>query len=114
MRGHQSKDTNGKTTWNPSVIPAKFHQASNCPIPKCQTTELAQGKCRNPKVARQEALKEKEAILAWDKYEAGDFVSMDQFVCKTPGRLLQGFGRDGEANRFHCGTIFNDAATGVI
>ena len=66
MRGHQSKDTNGKTTWIPPVIPTKFPQASNCPIPKCQTTELAREKCRNPKVVRQEALKEKEAILAWD------------------------------------------------
>ena len=114
MRGHQSKDKNVKTTWTPPVIPTKFPQASSCPIPKCQTTELARGKRRNPKVVRQEAIKEKEAILAWDKYEAGDFVSMDQFVCKTPGRLLQGFGREGEANRYHGGTIFNDAATGVI
>ena len=39
---------------------------------------------------------------------------MDQFFCKTPGRLLQGFGHEGEANSFHGGTIFNNAAIGVI
>ena len=39
---------------------------------------------------------------------------MDQFICKTPGRLLEGFGREGDNKRFHGGTIFNDAATGLI
>jgi hypothetical protein len=114
MRGHQSKDTNGKHTWMPAVITPKFPSATNCALPKCISCELARAKKRNPKVVRQEALKEREAILAWDKYQAGDFVSMDQFVVKTPGRLLEGYGREGEANRYHGGTIFNDAATGII
>ena len=39
---------------------------------------------------------------------------MDQFVVKTPGRQLDGYGREGEDNRYHGGTIFNDAASGVI
>lgn len=39
---------------------------------------------------------------------------MDQFIVKTPGRLPTGFGREGIDNRFHGGTIFNDAATGTI
>jgi hypothetical protein len=32
----------------------------------------------------------------------------------TPGRLLKGYGREGAEHRFHGGTIFNDAASGVI
>lgn len=81
----------------------------------CEVCSLARAKRRSPKVVRQEeAVKEKEAILSWDKYEAGDFVSMDQFIVKTPGRLLEGFGREGANNRFHGGTIFNDAATGIL
>ena len=39
---------------------------------------------------------------------------MDPFVVKTPGRQLDGYGREGENNRYHGGTIFNDAASGVI
>ena len=114
MRGHQSKDKNGKHTWMPAVIHPKFSSASTCPVPRCMTCELSRAKKRNPKVVKQEAIKEKEAILAWDKYEAGDFVSMDQFVVKTPGRQLEGYGRESDSNRYHGGTIFNDAATGVI
>lgn len=68
----------------------------------CEVCSLARAKRRSPKVVRQEeAVKEKEAILSWDKYEAGDFVSMDQFIVKTPGRLLEGFGQEGANNRFH-------------
>ena len=76
----------------PAVIEPRFPSAATCPVPKCQTCELARAKRRSPKVVRQEAIKEKEAILAWDEYEAGDFVSMDQFVVNTPGRQLEGFG----------------------
>ena len=39
---------------------------------------------------------------------------MDQFVVKTPGQQLDGYGREGENNRYHGDTNFNDAAYGVI
>ena len=39
---------------------------------------------------------------------------MDQFVSGTPGRLFTGYGREAQHNRFHGGTIFNDAASGAI
>ena len=39
-------------------------------------------------------------------------MSTNQFVCKTPGRLPTGYGQSG--NRFNCGTIYNDAASGLI
>ena len=93
---------------------AKIPSASNCAIPKCHTCELARARKRNPKVFKQEAVKEKEDVLSWDKYEAGDFVSTDHFIVSTPGRLLEGYGREGKNNRYHGGTIFNDAATGII
>ena len=44
----------------------------------------------------------------------GDFVSTDQFVCKTPGRLPTGFGREGPNGSYQGGTIYNDAASGLI
>ena len=39
---------------------------------------------------------------------------MDQYVVKTPGRLLQGYGREADHNKFHGGTIFRDAASKII
>ena len=49
-----------------------------------------------------------------DKYLAGDSVSMDQFVVSTPGQLQTGYRWEGDNNRFHGGTILNDAATDAI
>ena len=92
MTGHQSKDRNGKNVWMEPVIKPKHPVSIACPVPRSETWELARAKKRNPKVVKKEELKEKQGILAWDKYQAGDFVSMDQFICKTPGRLLEGFG----------------------
>ena len=41
-------------------------------------------------------------------------MSTDQFIVKTPGRLPSGYGRERPQRRFHGGTIYNDAATGLI
>ena len=56
----------------------------------------------------------KEGILSRYKYEVGDFVSTDQLVVLTPRRLPNGYGRERRKNRFHGGTIYNDAASGLI
>ena len=69
MQGHQSLDSTGKSVWMPPVIKPKLPAATSCPLPKCQSCELARAKKRNPKVVKQEVVKEKEAILAWDKYD---------------------------------------------
>jgi hypothetical protein len=49
-----------------------------------------------------------------DQYNVGDFFSTDQFICKTPGRLLTGYRRESQDCHFQCSTIFNDAASGLI
>ena len=59
-------------------------------------------------------IKEKEGTLALDKYQACDFVSMDQVIVSTPGWLLIDYGWEGHYNCFHGGTIFNDEATDAI
>ena len=41
-------------------------------------------------------------------------MSPNQFVVKTPGRLPSLFGRERHNNRFHSGTIYNYASSGLI
>ncbi len=114
MVEHEAVDTSDESVIFPQVIKPRFKSSSSCPIPLCTACELARAKKRNPKVIQQKAIEEKEGILAANKYCAGDFVSMDQFVCRTSGRLPTGYGREGPTNRYHGGIIFNDAATGII
>ncbi len=74
IQGHISVDPHGEKVWMSPVVLTKFISSSNCAIPKCTYCELARAKKRNPKVIKQEAIKEKEATIAWDKYKSGDFV----------------------------------------
>ena len=98
----------------PQVIKPKFKLTSSCPIPLCIACKLLQATKRNPGVTTQPAVKEKEGILSAEQYKPGDFVSMDQYISKTPGRLPIGYGQEGPDNKYHGGTIFNDALSGII
>jgi hypothetical protein len=98
----------------PTVIHPKFATASSCVIPKCAACELSRARRRSPAVMKQHAIDECAGILAANNYRPGDFVSMDQYVCATPGRLYTGFGREADHNSCHGGTISNDAASGAI
>ena len=114
MVPHRAKDQNGMVDLMPSVITPKFATSATCVIPKCAACELSRARKRSAAVVKQHAIEEKEGILSANQYSPGDLVSLDQYVCATPGRLYSGYGREAEHNRFHGGTIFNDAASGAI
>ena len=41
-------------------------------------------------------------------------MSADQFLVNTPGWLPTGYGLEYSSYRFHGGTLYNDADTGII
>ena len=51
-------------------------------------------------------IKEAEGAITCDKYQTGDFVSMDQNAVKNGGRLPTCYGWEHESNEFHGGTLF--------
>ncbi len=55
-----------------------------------------------------------EGAISQNKLEVGDFVSTDQFICSTPGRLPTGYCKEWPNSGYHGGTIYNDAASGLI
>jgi len=78
----------------PPIIQPKFPSARNCVVPACQSCLIAWARKRLPKVAKTKAIPKREGALSCDKYDVGDFVSTDQFICWTPGRLPEGYGRE--------------------
>ncbi len=70
------------------VITPVFKTAATCPIPKCIACELGRAQRR----MKQLAVEEKAGVLSANQYQPGDFISMDQFVSGTPGRLFTGYG----------------------
>ena len=57
-------------------------------------------------MVKSKAVQESERILSHELYAPGDFVSLDQYVVTTPGRLPTGYGCESVTNMFHGGTIF--------
>jgi hypothetical protein len=104
----------GQRTVLPPIIKAKFPSAWNCVIPPCESCLLARARKRTPSMKQTRDLPESEGALSRDRYEVGDFVSIDQFICKTPGWLPKGYGHDTADRCFQGGTIYNDAASGLI
>jgi len=114
MCGCYYEDPDGRTTILPAIIQPKNPSARNCIVPPCQSCLLARAKKRSPNVSQTQPLEDHEGAITRDQYEVGDSVSTDQLICKTPKRLPTGYGRESQDRRFQGGTIYNDAASGLI
>ena len=101
MQEIKAIDRDGKETILPPVISPKFASTPCCPIPKCYSCELACQKQCSPQVKRSRLVPEKEGSLSKNRYEAGDFVSADQFAVNTPERLFSVYSHEDDCNKFH-------------
>ncbi len=114
MRERTFEEPLGKCRVLPPIIKPKFPSAWNCVITVCQSCLLACARKRTPNVKCSTVIPENEESLSLNRYEVGDFVSTDQFICKTPGQLPEGRGHESKERRFQGGTIYNDATLGLI
>jgi hypothetical protein len=96
------------------IIPTKHATTRCCPIPMCMSCELAKAKVRTTGTKTTSVKRERDGVIKTDCYEPGDMVSSDQFNVSTSGRLLSGFGRESIDNGYHGGTIYVDAASGLV
>jgi hypothetical protein len=114
MRVVEVEEPDGRVSTMDRVICPRIKAAANCPIPMCQSCQMSRARQRKPEVKKSKAVPEEAGALSREQYETGDFVSLDQYVVKTPGRLPTGFGRESNTNMFHGGTIFRDAGSKYI
>ena len=98
MREWHYEEPNGNKTVLPAIIKPKFASARNCIVPPCQLCLLARARKRTLNVLR--LLDNREGAITRDKYNIGDFVSTDQFICKTSRRLPTGYGHESQDHRF--------------
>ena len=91
MRQRHYEDPDGRTTILPAIIQPKNASARNCIVPPCQSCLLARAKKRSPNVSRTQPLEDREGAITREQYEVGDFVSTDQFICKTPRPFPTGY-----------------------
>ena len=100
MRERHYEDPDGRTTILPAIIQPKNSSARNCIVPPCQWCLLACAKKHSPKFSRTQPLEDHEGAITRDQYKVGDFVSTDQFICKTPICLPTGYGQESQDHRF--------------
>jgi hypothetical protein len=114
MREQHYEEPNGNKTVLPAIIKPKLASARNFIVPPCQSCLLAHARKCTPNVLWMHLLDNREGAIMRDQYNVGDFISTDQFICKTPRRLLTGYGRESQDCHFQGGTIFNDTPSGLI
>jgi hypothetical protein len=95
MRNRTFEDPFGRTQMHPPIIKTKFASTASCAIPKCQSCELSWACQRSPNVKQVQPNLEAKGAITCKKLEVRDFVSTDNFVCRTPGWLPSGYGQEG-------------------
>ena len=105
-------DPDGTRSIMAPVILPKLATAATCAVPAFESCVFGRSNKLSPVISKVKHVPDKECILARDKYEVGNFVSADQLVVRTPGRLPTGYGHECHHNRFHGGNTYNDAASG--
>ena len=97
---------------DPPTIPVKLKGASKCNPPKCVACSLAKQHRKSSGSSSIHHKPEREMAIRRNNLQPGECVSIDQYVCRTPGRLAHTFGKEDESTRYTGGTIFVDHATG--
>lgn len=80
----------------------------------CQLCQLSCAKQFKLNVKNSKTLPSAEDALFHDKYETGNFVSLDQYMAMVPGWLPKGLGSESTTKTFYGGKIFCDAASKYI
>ena len=75
------------------VLPTKT-KAANCPRPQCASCHMAKQHVCTPNSATTHVNKDMEGAIRSATHLKDDTFSMDQIVCKLPGRLSHTFGKE--------------------
>ena len=111
MREHHFEDAAGKFTLIRSVIPTKYKQTQSCIPPKCSTCLLAKAKKRP--VSGTKTQKSPPTPLTTN-LEPGELICCDHYESSVKGRKENTYGKEQNKDKYVGGTIFCDAASGLI
>ena len=94
MKVSEKKKPSGEILTMDRVIVPKMNGVENCEIPKCQSSLISSAKQKIPKMVDHTTPAYEAAVSKDGMYQPREFVSMDQYVVKTSGRLPTGYGRE--------------------
>jgi hypothetical protein len=109
----QKSDIVGETA-DPPLVHTKISGVANTTQPVCPACQMAKQHQRTPGSQRVTNVPEFDMAIRKEDLHPGDCVSVDQYVCKVPGRLKHGFGKGKASTNYNGGTIFVDHASSYI
>ena len=92
----------------------KHRGTGTCEIPLCLACQACKAKRRTAGTAHSKKDEDRDGILKADTLQPGERVFVDHYESDTRARLPNTRGREREHNQYKGGTIFHDAATGLI
>ena len=114
MRPRTFEEPNDNITILPELINTKFTSAINFTVIACESCMLTGDKKRSDSTNKVNPIPEKEGYFLRDKIEVRYFVSTDKFVCKDPGCLPTGYGRESSDRHSQGGAIYNNSASSLV
>jgi len=99
---------------DPPLIPTKISGTANCSIPLCPACQFAKAHRRTPDSQKTTNVREHDMAIRKNDLNPGDCVSIDQYICKVPGRPRYGYGKGKAETKYNGGTIFVDHASGYV
>ena len=102
----------------PPVFPTKEKGTANATHPTCSACKLVTQHRTGTKHSKTTMNPDNEMSIRGgtedEELEPGYQVSTDQYICGTPGRLPNTYGKEPVASRYHGGTLSYDHASGYI
>ena len=98
----------------PCCLPKRHAGIATCGIPMCMACQLAKAKRRPTGATHSRKDPSREHVLSAGQLEPGALVFMDHYESSLRGRLMSTRGREPKRLQYVGGTIFVDAATGLI
>ena len=95
-------------------VPTKFSQTKSSAPPKCPACIMAKHHKRGAGSQHVINKPESEMAIRRDATAPGSHISTDQFMCSTPGRLPNTFGKEASGQRYHGGTVFYYHYSGCV
>ena len=99
---------------NSPIIKTKYKRTAKCPVPCCMACKIAKQFQRPTGLQTTINLDSKRHAIRKHAMQPGDEVSVDQYVCRLPGRLPHTKGKESPTDRYHGGTLFYDNYSGYI
>ena len=99
---------------NPPLLPTKLQGTKRCNPPLCAACQFGKQHRKTPDSSTTHSNPEREMAIRKENLNPGDCISIDQYVCKVPGRVVKTYGREHTSTKYNGGTVYIDHSSAYV